>query len=43
MSQVSQLLSLCTLVERENGTMRVESAPEFRLTIRLNSGGKQEL
>lgn len=29
------LLSLRTLVERQNGTMQVESAPEFRLTIML--------
>lgn len=37
------LLSLRTLVERENGSMQVESAPEFRLTIRLKSAGKQVL
>ena len=30
------LLSLRTLVEREGGTMQVESASEFRITIRLS-------
>ncbi|MBQ9613422.1 MAG: ATP-binding protein [Lachnospiraceae bacterium] len=37
------LLSLRTLVEREGGAMQIESAPEFRLTIRLNSVEKQVL
>lgn len=37
------LRSLRTLVEQENGTMRVESTPEFRLVIRLKSSGKQVL
>ena len=37
------LLSLRTLVEREGGTMQVETVPEFRLTIRLNSVGNEVL